>query len=135
MRQLSMKADNIVIITQSRQTCSTLGQSFGGHSISGACRTLIRNRPSPSSKAISTPVKHSPHRDRQFTIVTSNHPDIARCRALRNRQFTSLLRVNLRANQARRVQIRVSTLGRPYYKSLACNTSPILSRQLNLDER
>lgn len=126
IRQLSVTADKILLVTGARFTCRHLRRTFLGRRVRGGCITVVSKGRVPRGKVVSLPLLPSclghPHR---VIGRRRNGRTVARCRVLRH-VSNSRLHVTLcpGANEARRLHIRYTrrrNLGTPVLNSPLCN--------------
>lgn len=124
IRHLSGSASNYLIVTGGSNTRRSLATRFTTQDARGHCLTIIRNVPSRDSNAIFARVNHRPIGHLGVTMIGPNSKGttVASCSLLYTSPSasSSLILYALRANEARRVHIRVLRLNRPLVKSPVC---------------
>lgn len=122
IRQVSVGAANSLLVYGGSGTRRVLTRRLGRRSVAEGCRTVMRNGLGRSANAMGTPVNQRPASHGGVDAGTpGKQRTIARCHMLREFNGFACVRYRLRANQARRVHIRVSDVKRPVLNSRVCN--------------
>ncbi len=124
LRQLSGNISNIVICTGGGTTTTGLSASVTRRQFVGRCLTIIRNRVSSDNRVGS--LLFGSNEGGGSCIMGHVQDNIGRtslsCGSLGASNGLSLIEILLRANHARRVEMRFSSHGVPLTKSEGCNT-------------
>ncbi len=132
IRQVSGGADKLLVITGGSTTRRKLTLRVGSRSFIHRCRTIICNGLGGSDNVVSTPVNERPVGHGVVTIASGGDGGtIARCAILRHFNGFARMELGLRANEARRVHIRVTCVNRPITNSRICNPGGIVGSLSN----
>lgn len=138
IRQLSVTASNILLVTGGGRMRRRLRTRFGGEVVGGQCVTLLSNGVSSGRKAVVLPLHVSPLSEPERMMSRRcKGATVARCRILGRRRKGALVTFCPLAKQARRLEMRTTRprkLRYPVQKSRLCKrgTSELCLRTRDL---